>query len=103
LVQQQKSNEDLVATTRPDLGSYYLDEEVGSIDQIDIDTIVHSNKKIWLIIDSNSGLHPTKQEWIQKNSKLIDVLDVNLPGKSLDVRVYLYDPIESTELLLGFD
>jgi hypothetical protein len=97
LVEQHRIEGDSFATTRPEVGTYYLGHEVEWVNSVDPADIADSGQRTWFVIDSNSGTDPATQTWIQQNSELVDVLDVNLPGKSLDVRIYLYDPAAPTQ------
>jgi 4-amino-4-deoxy-L-arabinose transferase-like glycosyltransferase len=93
-VQEEIEIGDLVATTRPELGDYYLNESVTYINGLDIDTIEKSSGRIWFVIDEESGwVKPVLKNWILRNTELIDVLEVYLPGKSLSIKIFLYDPI----------
>jgi mannosyltransferase len=93
LVRREKEEGDLVAATRPELGEYYLGEEVIPINGIDPGTIAQGGRRVWFVIDeATSWVDPDLREWIGKNSELINVLAVSMPGKSLNITVYLYDP-----------
>jgi mannosyltransferase len=104
IVEQHKIEGDLFSATRPEVGTYYLNQEVEWVNNIDPAVITDHGQRTWFVIDSNSWVDPINQEWIQQNSELVDVLNVNLPGKSLEVRVYLYNPtVPPQESRIGLD
>jgi mannosyltransferase len=97
VVDREKDEGDLVVTTRPDLGRYYLDPEVGWINDMDPDVITRAGARVWFVIDEAGGwVVPELEEWIRENSELIDVLRVSMPGKSLDISIYFYDPARAS-------
>jgi 4-amino-4-deoxy-L-arabinose transferase-like glycosyltransferase len=95
IIQQRKADTDLVVATRPELGYYYLNDKVRSINSLDPIAIELNGNKIWFIIDeATGGVEPILEQWIRENSDLVDIRDVYQPGKSLSIRIYLYDPVE---------
>jgi mannosyltransferase len=96
IVQQRKGNTDLVVATRPELGYYYLNDKVRSINSLDPSTIELNGNRIWFVIDeATGGVEPKLEQWVYENGELVDVRDVYQPGKSLSIRIYLYDPVET--------
>lgn len=90
LVQQRKAEDDLVVTTWPELGRYYIDGEVIPMHRLDPLTVVESDRRMWFVDDG--WVNPALSGWLQENGELIDVLDVQMPGKVFPMRIYLYDP-----------
>ena len=92
-VRQRMNPEDLIVATRPELGTFYLKEEVGSINSISIDAFEKSDSRIWFVVDeATSPVDPDIKEWILQNTELIQVKELYLPGKNLSIYIYLYDP-----------
>ncbi len=89
-VQQRKAEEDPVVTTWWELGKYYLDGEVISMNELDPVAVVERDQRMWFVDDG--WVNPALSTWLQENGELIDVRDVQMPGKAFVVRVYLYDP-----------
>lgn len=95
VLEKHEQEGDLVFTTRPELGSYYLAEDVQSIHDLDLEFIQSTDNRTWLVIDeATSMVSHNLSAWINDNSILVDIFDVNLPGKSLSIRLYLYVPAE---------
>lgn len=94
IVAQGKHPSDLIVSGRPEIGRYYLDEPVTSAFNVKIDEIINMNNRVWFVVDNRSGFPPSLQEWIEKNSNLVGVRDVYIPGKLMMMRVYLYQPGE---------
>ena len=93
LVSEQRSESDIVYATRPEMGFYYLDQDVLPVDTFNLETVTDTSQKSWFVIStSTSSIRPELHTWIKENSILIDTLDVQIPGKVFDMQVYLYDP-----------
>lgn len=90
IVRQKKADGDLVASTWWELGSYYLDEEVMPVPRLDPQAVIDSGQRIWFVDDG--WANPALLGWLQDNGELVDVRDVQVPGKVFKMRVYLYDP-----------
>jgi hypothetical protein len=95
LVQQQKAPEDLVVTPAISLGIFYLGPEQGKqvYDMFNIDEnfIANSDQRVW-IVHNRRKIEPSFQNWIEQNSELIDVFDVQVGVENKEMRVYLFDP-----------
>ena len=89
-VEAQKLDDDLIVTTWPEVGAYYLKEDSIPMNEMTPEMVKQSNQRLWFIDDGwvNPGLY----KWLEKNAELKDVLDVHIPGKIYPLRVYLYDP-----------
>jgi len=85
---------DVIAATWPEMGNHYLGiNDVMSINSLSPESLNDSNQRTWFLIDESTGwVEPGLYEWIKINSQLIDVRDVQLPGKSLNILIYFYDP-----------
>ena len=89
-VAQRKLDSDVVAATSPQVGRYYLGMDVMSINAVDRESA--ANHRIWFLIDeSTGGVEPALHQWIRQKSELVDVIVTRMPGKSLDIRIYLYE------------
>ncbi len=92
-VQERSKVGDLVVTTRPELGEYYMKEELTHVNGLNIDTIGDGNEHIWFVIDNATGwVYPEMKKWVIQNGEFIDIIEVYLPGRSLSIYIYLYDP-----------
>jgi hypothetical protein len=92
LVQERKADHDVVVTTRPELGNYYLGQEVLAMKEIAPDAVVASGKRYWFVIDSESVWVTGKiWTWVEQNGELIDVRYLRVP-EDISLRTYLYDP-----------
>jgi mannosyltransferase len=93
VVERKRQEGDLVLATRPELGQYYLDEDVQSLSTFDPDAAHSGGQRIWFVIDeATSYVDPATEQWVSEHAQLIDVLAISLPSKSLNIRIYLYDP-----------
>jgi 4-amino-4-deoxy-L-arabinose transferase-like glycosyltransferase len=95
VVEQQEQEGDLIFATRPELGSYYLGQDIQNLNWLDLAFLHSLDERAWFVVDeATSRPDPDIENWITQNSLLVDVFDVYLPGKSLSLRLYLYVPTE---------
>ncbi len=93
LVGEDMTEDDLVLATRPELGHYYLTDDVACINSADPATMESTGGRAWFVIDEATGwVAPEIGHWIRENAGMVDVLQVRMPGKSLSIYVYLYNP-----------
>lgn len=90
VVERMKTDGDLVVATWQELGKYYLGEKVMSMRAVDPPAVVETGQRTWFVDDG--WVNPVLSAWLGENGELIDVLDVHIPGKVFEMRVYLYDP-----------
>jgi hypothetical protein len=94
LIAQEMAEEDLVLATSPELGHQYLGDGVEWINSMDPDAIERAGRRVWFVIDDSIGwVAPDLELWIRENSRLVEVLEVMMPGKSLSISIYLYSPV----------
>lgn len=94
-ISSERTPGDHVVTTRPQIGEYYLGQEVIWTQGLNPREVIASGQRTWFVIDNRTGfISPKLQDWIFNETRLVDVRDVSLPGKTLEMRVYLYDPGE---------
>jgi 4-amino-4-deoxy-L-arabinose transferase-like glycosyltransferase len=92
-VRQKMKAEDVIVVTRPELGEFYLRQNVTYINSVNSHTLENSSGRIWFVIEeSTSPVKPDTKEWILQNTELVQVRELYLPGKNLSVYIYLYDP-----------
>jgi mannosyltransferase len=95
-VGRRKNQTDLVTSTRPEIGVYYMGEAVRGVNSLDPQKISQSEQRVWIVIDDDSGwVRPNLYRWILDHARLVDVVEVYIPGKSLSIWIYLYDPVEN--------
>jgi 4-amino-4-deoxy-L-arabinose transferase-like glycosyltransferase len=94
-VERNIRDEDIVYTTRYELGDYYLpDANNRYINSFDPASLAENeDTSYWFIIDeSTGGVEPGVYSWIQNSSILLRNEEVFLPGKSMSIRIYRYVP-----------
>jgi 4-amino-4-deoxy-L-arabinose transferase-like glycosyltransferase len=92
VVRAGKEEGDKLVVTRPEMAEYYLGEK-GIINQaITPDDIPEMGTRVWFVIDNRSFVQPELIQWLEKNTRLVGVNDVYIPGKQMFMRVYLYEP-----------
>jgi mannosyltransferase len=94
MVQEQGLPTDQVVSTRPEIAEHYLGMQAIDSNRIDLDGIEAEGKRTWFVLDSRTHISDKLQAWVDQNSELTGVFDVHMPGKSMLMRVYLFDPAE---------
>jgi 4-amino-4-deoxy-L-arabinose transferase-like glycosyltransferase len=90
-VKMRKQEGDLVYTTWPELGEYYLDEDVLWINDFRKDAKV-AQQRVWFVIEeSNMDGSQKTTEWISENSQLMKIISLSLPGKNLNIRISFHN------------
>ena len=90
-VKMRKQEGDMVYTSWPELGEYYLDEDVLWINDFRKDSKL-ANKRVWFVIEeSNTNGSLKTSEWLSENSRLMKIMSLSLPGKNLYIRISLLD------------
>lgn len=97
LVGREMAEGDVVVATRPELGHYYLSDDVRWINSVDPEIVAREGTRVWFVIDEATGwVSPDLEEWIFRNAELIKVFAVMMPGKSMSITIHLYDPARAS-------
>jgi len=92
LIQERRAENDIIVSTRPELGTYYLGQEVRWMGDITPDVAAKSGERIWFVTDSESvWVTGEIRMWVEENCELIDVRALRVP-EDISLRVYLCDP-----------
>ncbi len=89
-VAANKSDDALIFSSQPELGRYYLDEDVHFMGDVEPESIVQDRRQAWFV--DNGWINPKTMKWIQANSELTGVYDVHTPLERFTMRVYRYTP-----------
>ncbi len=92
-VGEQSSPEDLIYATWPEVGHYYLSDDVLNISNFDPTMPTLPDHPVWFVLDESTGwVAPATQHWLDTHTELKQIFIVRLPSKSMDMRIYLYTP-----------
>ena len=92
LIQQRSTDGDVYVSYWPTLGDYYLNQDVLSLRDIELDKLVESGRRIWFVIDNFAVWSaPRKSHWVEQNAELIDVSYLRKLSDS-SLSIYLYTP-----------
>ena len=92
-VEERIGPEDAVYATWPEVGHYYLSHEIQNVNSFDADRQVLPGQPIWFVLDESTGqVEPSVQQWLDRHTQLQQVFIVRLPAKSMDMRIYRYEP-----------
>jgi hypothetical protein len=100
LVRERSTEGDILVSTWPELGTYYLDQEFISWQDIDTDTVVQSGKRVWFVIIPAMAWFWQNQDvywWVSENSELVEVKYLRRQDDA-SLFIYLHDPAQHTLL-----
>jgi mannosyltransferase len=90
-----KAPEDLVASDRPEIALYYLDENEAVLDlsQITVDELAALEQTVWFVVDSHGiwAIPPANKEWLEDNAELLFVWYLRV-REQIDLKAYRYEP-----------
>ena len=91
-IQQQSQPDDVVVTYWPEFRPFYLDREFIPYEEIDVLTLLKSDRRYWFVLDAETIWANAKvKAFVEKNGRLIDVLYLRTPD-DFYLRIYLFDP-----------
>jgi 4-amino-4-deoxy-L-arabinose transferase-like glycosyltransferase len=90
IVRQEKLANDAIWSTYPELGAYYLDQDVESVADLDADARVTHSERNWFVIDEATRQNQTAAyRWIRENCALFDVIPGHSTARNLRLDIYL--------------
>ena len=97
-VQAHKAPDDLIVSTWPEIGNYYLgdDQEIFRLAGTDPAQLALENKPIWFVIDSEAVWFASSanKQWMENNAELLFVWYLRV-REQIDMKVYRYQPTGS--------
>jgi hypothetical protein len=92
IIQEQSQPDDIVVTYWPEFGPFYLDREFIQYEQIDVPTILNSEKRYWFVIDAETiNSNPDVIAFLERNARLVEIRYLRTPD-DFYLRIYLFDP-----------
>jgi hypothetical protein len=94
LVEERSREEDLIVSTYSELGDYYLDREIISWRETNIDAILNQDERVWFVLIPEMAYAWNSLDfltWVSDNSELVDIKYLRRPDKT-ELYIYLYDP-----------
>jgi hypothetical protein len=92
VIEDSKLPGDVIVSTRPELGNFYLGEEVQPMKNIDPNQVLQTEKRFWFVTDSESvWVTGPIHMWVIENAGLINIWYLRTP-ENINLRLYLYDP-----------
>jgi mannosyltransferase len=86
---------DVISTTRVEIAEYYLGVEPLWTQNLHPRDVVASGQRTWFVIDNRTAFVSSRlQTWLDEETRQVGVYDVYIPGKTMMMRVYLYEPPE---------
>jgi hypothetical protein len=96
-VETRKNVNDLVVSTRPEIGAFYYDGNVIEYVGLKPEEIARGNSQVWFIVDSEKiwNNRPMKK-WLEENGELVDFQYLRIP-EELNLRIYRYKAGDSAQ------
>jgi 4-amino-4-deoxy-L-arabinose transferase-like glycosyltransferase len=98
IVEENIQEEDLVVSTWPELGAYYMDREVMLWEEMDLDAIKKSEQKIWFVVIPDMAWVTGTEDvywWVAHNARMIDILYLRTIDNA-NIEIYLFDPAQNS-------
>jgi uncharacterized membrane protein len=97
MVKEQANGEDTVVAFWPEFSPYYIDKKIIAYTDLDLNTLLESDKRYWFVLDSETiWTNDEVKTWLENNAQLIEVWYLRRPENNF-LRVYLFDPMRSTD------
>ncbi len=91
-IASQKSEGDIVVTSSPDVGNYYLGSSTRIYPGLDAALYHDGQSDIWFVEDLVvDGLYPRQLDWVQEHAVQVANFDVQASLRNFKMRVYFYD------------
>jgi len=95
LIQVQSQPDDIVVTYWPEVGAFYLDREFIQYEDIDVPTILNSERQYWFVLDAETiWANPQVKALLESQAQLIDIRYLRTPD-DFYLRIYHFDPKQS--------
>ncbi len=91
-IQERQQPGDLVITTKPEIGEFYLRQPVLGFDQLR--SLVHDDfeQRIWFVEDMNVNyVEKSDLLWVDEHAQQMAAFDNVVGGRNFRMRVFLYD------------
>ncbi len=88
-----KRPDDLVVSSDPFLGAYYLGEFPHGMESLTLQGLSDIDQRTWFLVDITvRPKHPEIYRWILNNARLMTEYDVQVRARNFMMKVYVYDP-----------
>jgi hypothetical protein len=95
LVENQSEPNDIVSSSREQLGDYYLDSDVFWMGDFTPDEVLSSGQTYWFVADSESvWVTGPIWDWVRANGELIDKKTLRIP-EDMTLWIYRYEPSQN--------
>ena len=101
IVQKNIQEDDVVVSTGPKLGDYYLNQEVLLWESLDVNTIKASEDRIWFVVVPDMAWFTGTEDlywWVSHNTRLVKTLYLRTIDNA-NIEIYLFDPAVTTDSL----
>lgn len=96
LVNERTDEDDIVVAYWHEFDRLYMDREITPYVDMDVDTVLASEKRYWFVLDSETiWLNGEVKSWLETDAELINVWYLRRPEEN-HLKIYLYDPARMT-------
>jgi mannosyltransferase len=99
IVEEQSQPEDIVVAYWPEFGPFYFERGIQPYEDTTIESIIQSDQRHWIVIDSETiYANVPLMNWVEQETRLIQVLYSRQPEGNFFLRIYLFDPLANSSL-----
>ena len=92
IIEERSQPSDIVVTYWPEFGPFYLDREFIQYEDIDVSTLLDSDKRYWFVIDAETiRANPDVIAFLESDARLVDIRYLRTPDDFF-LRIYFFDP-----------
>lgn len=94
LVQENMHEGDLVVSTWPQLGQYYLNQDILLWEDVDVNYALKSEEKIWFVVIPDMAWYTGTEDlywWVSHNTRMISSFYLRTVDNT-NLEIYLFDP-----------
>ena len=102
IVSENIQEDDIVVSTWPVLGDYYLKREVLLWQDVDTEDVLNSGQRVWFVVIPDMAWYTGTEDfywWVSHNTRMIKTLYLRTVDNA-NLEIYLYDPDNSTPLII---
>jgi 4-amino-4-deoxy-L-arabinose transferase-like glycosyltransferase len=97
MVKERADEADIVVAFWPEFGPYYMDREITAYTEVDVNTLLESDKRYWFVLDSETiWINGDTKFWLENNAQLVNVWYLRRPEDN-SLRLYFFDPAQNID------
>jgi mannosyltransferase len=94
IVQENMHEGDVVVSTWPELGNYYLKSDVTLWEDMDLESIQNIGQRVWFVVIPDMAWYTGTEDfygWVEHNTRMIKTIYIRTVDNT-NIEIYLFDP-----------